>query len=986
MKHKNCLLLARTLSGRPSDKEIRFRRDTTALGSCLAFAFLLTQAPVVFAQNTHTLPLFMSASNATQQGFMRIINRSDTDGTVRIHAFDDEGNPGDSVDLSLAANATVHINSGDLEDGKPDKGLSGGIGSGEGNWRLRLDTNLDIEPLAYIRTADGFLTSVHDVAQHDAAQKGSMRWHVPIFNPGSNLNQKSQLRVINTSGIDADVVVTGVDDGGSPSGEVTISLAADAAGLYSAQELEAGAESKFDGALGNGTGKWQLFVSADRPIQVMSLMSTPTGHLTNLSSTAGDGVIRGGPGGDELRGGAGNDVINPGDNGNNENDIVHGSAGDDRIVYTDSGPNAAQLLRYVELTAGITVTIEGAVNQATVDKGSAGTDTIVDIANTLNAAGTPPYNGVFELFGTPFNDVYDLALDGEQWMSVLGDAGVDTFNIESGAVRIDYETSTAGVDVDLANGRADDDGFGDSDRFNGTVWGVAGSNFDDVLRGSDRRDTFTGRAGTDRIDGRDGRDRLFFGSNNPRYAAYYDIGDIEVDLEAGTATGTWDGMAFSYTLSSIEEVRTGPGDDTLFGTDGNDKLDGSDGNDIINPRDNSDGDEILGSAGSDRIVYSDSTDDHAYQALNYFDSYDAYYDQGLTVTIDGVRNTATVSKGSDGTDTIVDIENPLTTNGFGLVGTSSDDVFHLTVGSGQWMHCYPGPGDDTFNVAGDGTVRVDYNRPPPRNGIEVDLASGRASDDGFGDVDTFNGRVRQIRGTDLSDTIRGSDHDETFIGRRGNDTIDGRGGRDTLRFDRSGVRDVVVDLAAGTATGIWGDSAYIHRTPWFLAPVEERAVGSLFTYEVSNIEVVRGSRVGRDRLLGSERDERLEGRQGDDVLDGRGGNDDLFGGDGNDTLIGGGSVNRDGRSDDKLEGGAGNDTFVIGYGDGVNTIEDFTNGEDRIDLSALGFASHSDLRAVTSLTADGNGTWIDLSRYGGGGVMFWQYRDIGALDASDFLL
>ena len=35
---------------------------------------------------------------------------------------------------------------------------------------------------------------------------------------------------------------------------------------------------------GDGSGKWRLFVSADRPIQVMSLLySRPTGNLTNLS-------------------------------------------------------------------------------------------------------------------------------------------------------------------------------------------------------------------------------------------------------------------------------------------------------------------------------------------------------------------------------------------------------------------------------------------------------------------------------------------------------------------------------------------------------------------------------------------------------------------------------------------------------------------------------------------------------------------------------
>ena len=33
-----------------------------------------------------------------------------------------------------------------------------------------------------------------------------------------------------------------------------------------------------------GAGKWQLLVTADQPIQVMSLLSSPAGHLTNLST------------------------------------------------------------------------------------------------------------------------------------------------------------------------------------------------------------------------------------------------------------------------------------------------------------------------------------------------------------------------------------------------------------------------------------------------------------------------------------------------------------------------------------------------------------------------------------------------------------------------------------------------------------------------------------------------------------------------------
>ena len=37
-------------------------------------------------------------------------------------------------------------------------------------------------------------------------------------------------------------------------------------------------------SLGDGAGKWQLFVAADQPIHIMSLLESATGHLTNLSA------------------------------------------------------------------------------------------------------------------------------------------------------------------------------------------------------------------------------------------------------------------------------------------------------------------------------------------------------------------------------------------------------------------------------------------------------------------------------------------------------------------------------------------------------------------------------------------------------------------------------------------------------------------------------------------------------------------------------
>lgn len=53
--------------------------------------------------------------------------------------------------------------------------------------------------------------------------------------------------------------------------------------------LETGDAEGLSGALGTGVGKWRLVVTSERSIQVMSLLSSPAGHLTNLSTVRRSG-------------------------------------------------------------------------------------------------------------------------------------------------------------------------------------------------------------------------------------------------------------------------------------------------------------------------------------------------------------------------------------------------------------------------------------------------------------------------------------------------------------------------------------------------------------------------------------------------------------------------------------------------------------------------------------------------------------------------
>ena len=244
-------------------------------------AFALVGAQSALAQQEHMIPLFMADGDPVREGFARIINRSTAAGTVSIVAIDDSGSRSDTITLTLGARAAAQFNSGDLESGNASKGLSGQAGDGDGDWRLEINTELDIEPLAYVRTEGGFLTSMHDI--------GPAGTYLPIVNPGSNRNQQSRVRVINPNAVDAEVTIVGRDDGGSVITDdgsyraVSFVLPAGAARTIGADVLETG-DDDLEGALGDGAGKWQLFMLAEPSVLAMSLLDSASGNLTNLST------------------------------------------------------------------------------------------------------------------------------------------------------------------------------------------------------------------------------------------------------------------------------------------------------------------------------------------------------------------------------------------------------------------------------------------------------------------------------------------------------------------------------------------------------------------------------------------------------------------------------------------------------------------------------------------------------------------------------
>ena len=249
--------------------------------------------PTGCADTAH-IPVFAPASHETREGFARVVNHGDSPATIRMQAFDDDGTRRSPVTLAVGAGEAANFNSKDLEGGNEDKGLSGNIGTATAQVRIELQGD-GLEVLSYMRTRDGFVTSLHDAApllepvaiivNNDGTRTFEHRYDVPIFNPGQNTNQASTLRLVNPGEHPAEVTITGIDDQGT-AGEnaATLTLAAGSSRSIPAPDLESGEGLDDEQGLGTGAGKWRLVVASNRPLLVASLIASPTGHLANLST------------------------------------------------------------------------------------------------------------------------------------------------------------------------------------------------------------------------------------------------------------------------------------------------------------------------------------------------------------------------------------------------------------------------------------------------------------------------------------------------------------------------------------------------------------------------------------------------------------------------------------------------------------------------------------------------------------------------------
>ena len=675
----------------------------------------------------------------------------------------------------------------------------------------------------------------------------------------------------------------------------------------------------------------------------------------SLTGTSGANRLEGGDGGDTLVGGGGADTLR-GDaaggargndlfvfssfSGETIEDFEFTATGDirDRIKLTGSvqlsdltfsGTNSGQST--VVTWGGRTLTLAGVALATFTDEDSGEanrarafqTDSAVqfgtDAADTLNGG-----NGPQTLIGRAGNDVLnggrgnDTLRGGTGNDTLNGGAGMDSLDGGHGSDTASYESDSAGVTVNLADGtgmggEAGGDtltgienltGGGGNDRLTGN----SGVN---VLKGGAGNDTLSGAAGNDTLYGDDGQDSL-------------DGGDGNDSLQGGASHDTLTGGAGNDSLHG------GSGGDTLIGGAGADFLDGGLG---------TDGASYAGSRTGVNVSLATGLGTAGDALGDTLRNIEWLFGSRHSDTLEGDGN-ANIIRGGGGNDVL--------TGGGGadrLQGEDGDDT--LDAGAGSDMLA-GGSGADVFvfwdfDRAGEIIEDFDGNVDRIRL-VNADLSSVQVTHFTLGTQNTpgasiiWNGNrltlqnvanvgttrtaesssyfqramggdegANNLIGTRNDDLIIGLGGDDTLAGGAGADALDGGAGSDTASYAGSpggtSGAGVTIDLQAGTAaTG--GD-----------------AEGDTF----ASIENLIGSR-HNDSLTGDMHSNEISGGAGRDTIRGGAGDDTLDGGAGRDFVF----------------GGDGRDLFVFtafeNTEDGAEYIEDFEDGTDKIWLAEQGLA------------------------------------------------
>ncbi|QWT14255.1 tandem-95 repeat protein [Sphingobium xenophagum] len=717
--------------------------------------------------------------------------------------------------------------------------------------------------------------------------------------------------------------------------------------------------------------------------------------IVAINGLDGDDVIMGSAAADTIQGGAGNDTLNGG-SGNDTlvggigDDALSGGLGDDLFKATGTGDGydgvdggtgndtiAAQAnntaigltsLSGVEtITAGIYtgVYIRGSANNDLLDFGastlvnitridggtgddtifgSAGNDTILGSAGNDNLSGGIG-NDVFQFTGTAAgNDTIDggagtdsiVALANNAIIRLAAFSNIETISggTYSGvtiagsdnADSFDFTSVTLSAITKISGNAGDDLIVGNS-----AANVISGGDGQDTLYGGDGNDTITGDAGDDVLVGGAGNDSLNGGAGIDwvDYSAY--TTNLSISLAVTTAQGVASGE--SDTITNVENVRGGAGNDTLTGSSAANILEGGAGTDTLNGGGGND--TLLGGSGNDGLNGGDGTD-----MLDGADGDDILNgDAGNDTILGGAGNDQL--NGGTGADNLNGGEGDDT-----LTGGDANDILAGGAGTDQ---IYAGIGDDIID-GGDGN----------------DTITGDAGAD-------------QIAGGAGNDSIYGGDGNDVIYGDGGNDTVTGDAGDD---FIAPGTGNDMVYAGGGTDTLSYATAT----AAWVVNLGANSATSGAETdgvYDFENVET--GS--GNDVIIGNAAANAMNGGGGNDRLTGGAGNDVINGGAGSDIGVFAGisttySISTVGGNIQIVDNAASQDG-----NDGTDTltgveIAEFKNGVQiglaapiLLDLDGGGVTTVSALASSAAYDMDADGIADDTSWMGAGEGMLFLDRD-----------
>ena len=672
--------------------------------------------------------------------------------------------------------------------------------------------------------------------------------------------------------------------------------------------------------------------SADCTTATFTPIMLDLGDQNDTGSVDGsEATILGGTGADILTGGVGNDTLD----GGAGNDTLDGLGGDDTL---HGGADGDQL--HGE-TGGLFVS-----GFDTLDGGT-GADTIVGDNNDIAD------------YSTRTNPV-QLSLDD---VANDGEAG-ESDNIASTVGRLQ-----GGSGGDTISGNDPQFGLGN------ILYGGGGA---DTLDGLGGRDLLYGQTGADTLNGGTGDDVLDGGTEADTLAG--GDGTDEVDYSTRTSTvvvnlalGTGGEFGENDALSTVEDVRTGSGNDVLVGNGvantlnaggGDDKLDGGAGADTMH-----------GGDGFDEVDYSSRTNPVVVQG---FMGGDGEAGENDVVDLGDIE----VISGGSGDDLLgptSGIQGPKVFNGNGGADTLSGDIGNDTLNGGAGNDTLEGGTENDVLNGGpdDDTLRGDEGVDTLNGDSGNDTLDGGSGDDtlnggaGSGDTADYSLRVTPVTvaidgvaddGVDGEhdqvaldvENVRGGAQGDYLVGSSGANTLDGGGGDDLL--DGGAGADVLVGGAGSDDLADY--SSRTNAVDVSLDGVANDGEPGEGDNVATDVEDVLGGD-GADTLTGSAADNVFDGGPGADAIhggpgadwadysdrfdpievsldgvanDGEAGEGDnvatdvenVVGGFGDDTLVGSAQANTlDGADgDDDLAGGLGADTLI--GGDGIDDTADYS--------------------------------------------------------------